>query len=122
MPSLVSGRAALGPRNGFVPIAGFSWTNRAIQFFVVRYDAIIGSLLGETARRLRRVFDYARTTPCVLFFDENDAVGKERGDVNETGEIKRVVTSLPMQVDALWYDAAQRHSQWMVATPVRGVR
>ena len=47
------------------------------------------------------MFDYARTTPCVLFFDEFDAVGKERGDVNETGEIKRVVTSLLMQVDAL---------------------
>ena len=58
-------------------------------------------LLGETASRLRRVFEYARTTPCVLFFDEFDAVGKERGDLNETGEIKRVVTSLLMQVDAL---------------------
>ena len=30
-------------------------------------EAIIGSFLGETASRLRRVFDYARTTPCVLF-------------------------------------------------------
>ena len=37
----------------------------AVSFFVVRYDAIIGSFLGETASRLRRVFDYARTTPCV---------------------------------------------------------
>ena len=62
---------------------------------------MIGSFLGETAARLKRVFDYARTTPCVLFFDEFDAVGKERGDVHETGEIKRVVTSLLMQVDDL---------------------
>ncbi len=36
-----------------------------------------------------------------MFFDEFDAVGKERGDENETGEIKRVVTSLLMQIDAL---------------------
>ena len=35
-----------------------------------------------------------RETPCVLLFDEFDAIGKERGDVHETGEIKRVVTSL----------------------------
>ena len=70
-------------------------------FFVVRYEALIGSFLGETASRLKRVFDYARTTPCVLFFDEFDAVGKERGDVHETGEIKRVVSSLLMQVDDL---------------------
>ena len=37
----------------------------------------------------------------MLFFDEFDAIGKERGDTHETGEIKRVVTSLLMQVDDL---------------------
>jgi hypothetical protein len=63
--------------------------------------SMIGSYLGETAARLKRVFDYERTTPCVLFFDEFDAIGKERGDVHETGEIKRVVSSLLMQVDEL---------------------
>jgi AAA+ superfamily predicted ATPase len=73
----------------------------AVPMFLVRYESIIGSFLGETASRLKRVFDYARTTPCVLFFDEFDAIGKERGDEHETGEIKRVVTSLLMQVDEL---------------------
>ncbi|MBN9021209.1 MAG: ATP-binding protein, partial [Rhizobiales bacterium] len=38
---------------------------------------------------------------CVLFFDEFDTVGKERGDRQETGEIKRVVSSLLLQVDDL---------------------
>lgn len=89
------------PGNGKTSLAEAIAEALALQFFVVRYDAIIGSFLGETASRLRRVFDYARTTPCVLLFDEFDAVGKERGDVNETGEIKRVVTSLLMQVDDL---------------------
>ena len=89
------------PGNGKTSLAEAIAEALAVPFFVVRYDAIIGSFLGETASRLRRVFDYARTTPCVLFFDEFDAVGKERGDENETGEIKRVVTSLLMQVDAL---------------------
>ena len=89
------------PGNGKTSLAEAIAESLALQFFVVRYDAIIGSFLGETATRLRRVFDYARTTPCVLFFDEFDAVGKERGDVNETGEIKRVVTSLLLQVDDL---------------------
>ena len=89
------------PGNGKTSLAEALAEALAVPFFVVRYDAIIGSFLGETASRLRRVFDYARTTPCILFFDEFDAVGKERGDTNETGEIKRVVTSLLMQVDAL---------------------
>ncbi len=39
----------------------------AVSLFVVRYEAIVGSYLGETASRLKRVFDYARTVPCVLF-------------------------------------------------------
>jgi AAA+ superfamily predicted ATPase len=89
------------PGNGKTSLAEAIAETLAIPFFVVRYESMIGSYLGETAGRLKRVFDYARTTPCVLFFDEFDAVGKERGDIHETGEIKRVVTSLLMQVDEL---------------------
>lgn len=89
------------PGNGKTSLAEAVAESLAVPFFVVRYEAIIGSFLGETASRMRRVFDYAKTTPCVLFFDEFDAVGKERGDIHETGEIKRVVTSLLMQMDDL---------------------
>ena len=89
------------PGNGKTSLAEAIAEALAVPFFVVRYEAMIGSFLGETAARLKRVFDYARTTPCVLFFDEFDAVGKKRGDLHETGEIKRVVTSLLMQVDDL---------------------
>lgn len=72
-----------------------------MQFFTVRYDALVGSYLGETNTRLARLFDYARTVSCVLFFDEFDSIGKERGDIHETGEIKRVVSFLLMQIDQL---------------------
>ena len=72
-----------------------------LPLFVVRYDALIGSYLGETNTRLRKLFDYVRTRPCVLLFDEFDAIGKERGDTHETGEIKRVVSFLLMQLDSL---------------------
>ena len=89
------------PGNGKTSLAEAIAEALAVQFFVVRYDAVIGSFLGETASRLRRIFDYVRTTPCVLFLDEFDAIGKERGDLNETGEIKRIVTSLLMQIDDL---------------------
>src|SRR5690606_2419828 len=87
--------------NGKTSLAEAIAESLGVTFFVVRYEALIGSYLGETSERLRRVFDYARTTPCVLFFDEFDAIGKERGDTHETGEIKRVVSSLLMQVDNL---------------------
>jgi len=89
------------PGTGKTTLAEAIAESVSVPFFVVRYEAMIGSYLGETATRLKRVFDYARTTPCVLFFDEFDAIGKERGDTHETGEIKRVVTSLLMQIDEL---------------------
>jgi len=89
------------PGTGKTTLAEAIAESIAVPMFVVRYEAMIGSYLGETATRLKRVFDYARTTPCVLFFDEFDAIGKERGDTHETGEIKRVVTSLLMQIDEL---------------------
>ena len=89
------------PGNGKTTLAEAIAEALSVPFIVVRYETMIGSYLGETANRLKRVIDYARTNPGVLFFDEFDAVAKERGDSHETGEIKRVVTSLLMQVDGL---------------------
>ena len=68
-----------------------------LPLYVVRYDALIGSYLGETAMRLRQLFDFVSTRKCVLF----DTIGKERGDAQELGEIKRVVSSLLMMTDSL---------------------
>ncbi len=89
------------PGNGKTSLAESLAYELALPLFVVRYDAIITSYLGDTATRLRRMFDFVRTEPCVLFFDEFDAIGKERGDTHETGEIKRVVTTLLLQLDDL---------------------
>jgi AAA+ superfamily predicted ATPase len=89
------------PGNGKTSFAEAIAEGLGLPFFVVRYDALIGSYLGETNARLRKLFDYVRTTPSILFFDEFDAIGKERGDTHETGEIKRVVSFLLMQLDQL---------------------
>ncbi|GGJ65200.1 AAA family ATPase [Sphingopyxis bauzanensis] len=89
------------PGNGKTSIAEAVAEAIAVPLLTVRYDALIGSYLGETNARLARLFEYVRATPCVLFFDEFDAVGKERGDIHETGEIKRVVSFLLMQLDQL---------------------
>lgn len=89
------------PGNGKTSFAEAIAEALALPFFVVRYDTLIGSYLGETNARLRKLFDYIHTQPSVLFFDEFDAIGKERGDTHETGEIKRVVSFLLMQFDQL---------------------
>jgi len=89
------------PGNGKTSMAEALAGELVRPLLVVRYEAVIASYLGETAVRLSRLFEQVRTQRCVLFFDEFDVVGKERGDVHETGEIKRVVSSLLLQVDAL---------------------
>lgn len=89
------------PGNGKTSLAEALAQELGNPMLVVRYESIIGSYLGETAVKLARLFAHARTQRCVLFFDEFDVIGKERGDVHETGEIKRVVSSLLLQIDQL---------------------
>ena len=89
------------PGNGKTSLAEAIASSIAAPLLVVRYEGVVGSYLGETGSRLQRAFEYARSRRCLLFFDEFDAVGKERGDVHETGEIKRVVSTLLLQIDAL---------------------
>ena len=89
------------PGNGKTSLAECIASELMVPLFVVRYEAVIGSFLGETSGRLKRLFDFTRTHQCVLFFDEFDTLGKERGDTHETGEIKRVVSSLLLQIDSL---------------------
>ncbi len=89
------------PGNGKTTLAEALAHALLVPFVVARYDGLIASYLGETASRLNKLFEYVRTRACVLFFDEFDTIGKERGDIHETGEIKRVVSSLLLQIDEL---------------------
>lgn len=89
------------PGNGKTSLAEAIATELGLPVLAVRYDAIVDSYLGETSSRLRKLIDYATLNPCVLFFDEFEAVAKERSDSQETGEIKRVVSSLLLQLDRL---------------------
>lgn len=73
----------------------------AVPFLVAQYEDIIGSYLGETSSRLHAVFMDAAAGPSVLFLDEFDTLAKERGDQHDTGEVKRVVSTLLLQIDSL---------------------
>ncbi|HEX8116490.1 MAG TPA: ATP-binding protein, partial [Pyrinomonadaceae bacterium] len=66
---------------------------------VVRLNALVSSFLGDTASHLQKIFDFAASTPMVLLFDEVDAIGKDRDDRNDVGELKRVVNSLLQALD-----------------------
>ncbi len=74
-------------------------TELYLPLALVRFDAVVSSYLGETAANLRKVFDFARSRPMVVLFDEFDAIGKDRASLEEHGEIKRVVNSFLQILD-----------------------
>ena len=67
---------------------------------VVRTDSVVSSFLGETAANLRKVFEFAARSPVVMLFDEFDALGKEREDASEHGELRRVINGVLQMLDA----------------------
>ncbi|MDZ7694595.1 MAG: ATP-binding protein [Balneolaceae bacterium] len=92
------------PGNGKTSLAEAIANELMLPFYVVKYDSLIGSYLGETSSRLKRIFEFIDSQQCVLFFDEFDTIAKERGAEFETGEIKRVVSSLLLNIDDLVSD------------------
>lgn len=71
-----------------------------VPLFTLDLSAVMSSFLGKTGANVRRVFEFARSTPCVFFLDELDAVAKKRDDSGEIGELKRLVTVLLQEIDA----------------------
>lgn len=70
-----------------------------LPLFQVKLDRLISSYLGETAANIRKTFEFARKQPCVLFFDEFDALARTRDDSGEHNELRRVVNSLLLFID-----------------------
>ncbi|MCW7536737.1 AAA family ATPase [Aquabacterium sp. A7-Y] len=70
-----------------------------IPLFVVRLDALITKFMGETAAKLRQVFDAVSSTRGVYFFDEFDAIGSQRGMANDVGEIRRILNSFLLMIE-----------------------
>lgn len=70
-----------------------------MPFVYVRFSGLVNSYLGKTQQNIQHVFDYARNNPCVLCFDEIDAVGMARGQRNDVAEMNRVVIALMQEMD-----------------------
>jgi len=70
-----------------------------IPLFLVRLDSLITKFMGETASKLRQVFDAVTDVRGVYFFDEFDAIGSQRGLANDVGEIRRVLNSFLQMIE-----------------------
>jgi SpoVK/Ycf46/Vps4 family AAA+-type ATPase len=64
-----------------------------LPLFKIILESLVTKFLGETAAKLRMVFEAIRSTRGVYFFDEFDAIGGRRSMPNDVGEIRRVVNS-----------------------------
>lgn len=70
-----------------------------LPLFVVRLDSLMTKYMGETAAKLRLIFDAIEQTRGVYLFDEFDSIGSQRGLANDVGEIRRVLNSFLQMVE-----------------------
>ncbi|MEQ1899914.1 MAG: ATP-binding protein [Devosia sp.] len=67
--------------------------------FTVLLHGLITKFMGETAQKLRMVFDAVRANRGVYLFDEIDALAATRGNENDIGEARRILNSFLQFLD-----------------------
>ncbi|RKP24412.1 P-loop containing nucleoside triphosphate hydrolase protein [Syncephalis pseudoplumigaleata] len=111
----VAGRLGVKPSSGVLlygpPGCGKTWLAKdaigtlGLPAIVVRGTQLFSRYFGETERRLRELFRTARQhTPCVLFFDEIDALGAQRdmSDGDAGGKVQeRLLSTLLNEMDGI---------------------
>jgi len=80
-----------------------------IPICIVESDRLVSPLLGDTIKNIRGVVELAADISkergaFILFFDELDAIGSERSNIHEVGEIKRAVISFLQVIDRINYE------------------
>jgi SpoVK/Ycf46/Vps4 family AAA+-type ATPase len=78
-----------------------------LPLYAVRFDSVITRFMGETASKLRLIFDQIASSRGVYLFDEFDAIGGKRNADNDIAEMRRVLNSFlqfleePQSTDSL---------------------
>ncbi|PVF98496.1 AAA-domain-containing protein [Serendipita vermifera] len=77
-------------------------TESGINFLAVRGGEVLNKFVGESERAVREIFSKARAgAPCIVFFDEIDALGTARGEDGRTGAHEGVLTSMLNEMDGI---------------------
>jgi SpoVK/Ycf46/Vps4 family AAA+-type ATPase len=71
-----------------------------LPLFTLLLEGVITKFMGETASKLRAVFDAMYSNEAVYLFDEFDAIGARRDQINDVGEIRRVLNSFLQFLDS----------------------
>ena len=73
----------------------------SLPLYVVRLDALFTKYLGETASKLRLIFDSVERQRAVFLFDEFDSIGLARGAQHDVAEMRRVLNSFLVFIDSM---------------------
>ena len=90
------------PGTGKTLLAKAVATESEANFISVRGPEIFNKYVGESEKAVREIFKKARqTAPCVLFFDEIDAIMGSRGNRDDTGVSQRIVNQFLAELDGM---------------------
>lgn len=70
-----------------------------LPLFEVRLDGLMTKFMGETAAKLRQIFEATQQARGVYFFDEFDAIGSQRGLTSDVGEVRRILNSFLQMIE-----------------------
>ena len=87
------------PGTGKTSLAKWIAFELELPFLTLNIASVVTSYLGQTGQNLKKALDRARLEPCVLLLDEFDALGYQRSNDADVGEMKRVVTVLLQEIE-----------------------
>jgi AAA+ superfamily predicted ATPase len=101
--SLSGGLLLYGP-----PGCGKTFLARAIagelgaHFYAISIADVLDMWIGASERNLHEIFEVARrNSPCVLFFDEIDALGQKRANLRTSASLRGTVNQLLSEMDSV---------------------
>jgi transitional endoplasmic reticulum ATPase len=72
------------------------------NFITVKGSELLSKWLGESEKAVRKIFRKARqVAPCIVFFDEIDAIAQMRGIDEGSRAVERVVNQILTEMDGL---------------------
>lgn len=96
--TLIYGEAGTGKTE----FAKYTAYKLGLPYAYLNFSYLIDSLMGGTAKNLKRIFDYCKGQKCVLMLDEIDCIGIARGrDGGTDGELARTTIALMQALDEL---------------------
>ncbi|EDQ92319.1 uncharacterized protein MONBRDRAFT_4780 [Monosiga brevicollis MX1] len=90
----------------------------AANFISIKGPELLNKFVGESERAVRQVFQRARTSsPCIVFFDELDALCPRRDDGSSSRVTERLVNQLLTELDG--FDTDERRQVFVIGATNR---